>query len=203
MEFVAGLVLGSILGVVADRAWARFEQRIQISIEPTFFVDAEDGEGIALKITNLGPSDLPDYELGLKFPYMGQMFFDFGSADGPQGPAEQREHKLSTNTQMRFKHMFVSRGGAIVERVLAGEQRPYGLVFRLVMKRGEKVLFENSQIGDALFEAFVATTYQGKQGEMDWESLWYKSPSAWLMCKSYLASLGPIVFPADWPSAQK
>jgi hypothetical protein len=51
MEFTAGLVLGAILGVVADRLFTYLvEKRVYVKIQPSFHEHITQGEGLSVNI---------------------------------------------------------------------------------------------------------------------------------------------------------
>lgn len=63
LEFVAGLVLGAILGVAADRVWTRFEKIPRFRIKGGFFVALRDERGMTLKVQNAGTTEIPPTKL--------------------------------------------------------------------------------------------------------------------------------------------
>ena len=60
MEFAAGLILGSILGVVADRLFTYLvEKRVYVTISASFPGTVYRGDGLSINITNEGMESLP------------------------------------------------------------------------------------------------------------------------------------------------
>ena len=66
IEFIVGLALGAILGVVFDRLWTRVEKVARVEISGGYFQNIDGQEGFTFTIKNLGTTEIPEYRLGIQ-----------------------------------------------------------------------------------------------------------------------------------------
>ena len=74
MGLIAGLILGAILGVVADRLWFRYERIPKLDIVGGESMGV-DGEGYHFTITNRGILEIPPYKIYIYHPCRGSISF--------------------------------------------------------------------------------------------------------------------------------
>ena len=99
VEFIGGLFLGSVLGVVADRIWERFEKRLRLELTIGNFHNHKGEEGLSYLVRNDGPSEIQRIAIGLQHPYRGTMSAFYSEQSGPLRPGETREYQCPL-----FKH---------------------------------------------------------------------------------------------------
>ena len=91
IEFIAGLVLGAIFGVVADRVWEKFEKKARLHMTISSFRNIRQEEGLKYKVRNVGASEIPDFQILLWHPDRGSMMAFNTTVCGPLLPDQTRE----------------------------------------------------------------------------------------------------------------
>ncbi len=156
IEFIGGLVLGAVMGVVADRVWSWFEGRPRFRITTGRYGEVGDKEGISITVQNVGKAAIPPYELALFHPSRGTMscFPAKASAADPLLPGQERCHhcemfvgkKPNSFVQSWLKH----ERDLPVDHVEASD-----FVFKVILKNSKSVLCESAGMGQALAQIML------------------------------------------------
>lgn len=168
LEFLAGMICGAILGVIADRLWDRFEARPRFNICFGYSETAYGKTtGYFFDITNAGSRPTPGYEIALFHPGRGTSFHFMNETPGVLEP-DQTDHHESV--------VFNAGRPADLKRWIFHEQdKPVtdvqfdGFLFRLVMRKSDKILFESATIGNMLAELYVRSFQTGRTMGPTWE----------------------------------
>lgn len=154
MEFIAGLVLGALLGVVADRLWGGIESLPKLTLKASMFSEGNGHEGLTLTVTNVGPTSVPDYTIFLWHSDRGSLRVFGNHKSGLLLPTQTRKHgcvlQPRNDKDDVLRNWLFHQKDQPVSTVSAT-----GFVFRLVMNNSTKVLFEDARIGNALAEFLV------------------------------------------------
>ena len=160
------LVVGVVLGVILDRTWRRFEQQPQFHLQCGIFDNIEQECGLVYTVTNVGASEIPEYDLTIFHPERGSLLVFNSKDSGPLLPGQKRMHyavqtKSGKVTDI-IQHFFSYIDDKPVEHF--SEE---GFLFRIRLARSEKVLFESEKIGRALAKAFDHTIETTQAGLVD------------------------------------
>lgn len=172
MDFLTGLILGAIVGVIIDRMFTyAVERHPFVSISPSFGHHVTKGNSLSIRITNAGYEALPPYEVALFNPHRGtlQIFAHESETDRLPGQTDvftvseslllrDRDHLLSWFTKSR--PLGARTSDAMLQDITEGESRKWFL--RLVVEDSEKVLFENNRVGTAIAEILADSLRNGK-----------------------------------------
>lgn len=146
------LILGAILGVMADRLWRRYEQIPRLDIIGSVFLSV-DGEGYTFTITNRGPSDIPPFQIYIYNPRRGSISFFTRSREGNLLPDQKVEYKYTMIKNGRLLSDFLDFYRDINNTVISTIQRDK-FVFRLQLDDSDKIIYENRTIGNAFVKIF-------------------------------------------------
>lgn len=178
MEFALGLLIGAILGVVADRIWERIETRPRFTFSPSVRYPGDptprNGE-LILTIRNASRHYVPAYDLVLQFDATGSFTFSDDHGDKPLGPTQKRDHVFNLKNLKHALDFFDApdrpkRWGLGLSERVNTTRRPWGLTLKLVVSGGDQVLFASRVMGDAFGELMVEAAREGAIGVIDWES---------------------------------
>jgi hypothetical protein len=163
MEFTAGLILGAILGVVADRIWEAHEAKPRFKITHSCFFGLS-GNGLSFTVKNEGKKEIPPFDLVLFHPLRGSYrFFHAPEEEKSLLPVEERTFSAPL---LNHEMQAVKRDPPLIDWVakwLHREKDVYidsptadGFSFRLVMKRSERTLLESQRLGNTLAKVLLA-----------------------------------------------
>jgi len=167
IEFIAGLVLGALLGVVADRIWERIEKRPKLELTLGYFQNRDHEEGLNYKVRNVGSSEVPEFQIVVWHPKRGSMSVFNSKDNGPLLPDQTREYRciLFKNgvAEMFLKNWISREENQIVDA-------PKFDQFKLLVKmlKSERVLFESGKMGNALAEDWHRSLVLNKPGKATW-----------------------------------
>ena len=209
MEFTGGLILGAVLGVIADRLFTYLvEKRVYVTVCPSFQSGVK-GEGFSLNVTNEGFEAMPPYRPALCNPCTTLYLFDH-ERETERLPGQKdvftvwldtllhdREHLLSYFTKTRS--VGASGGPKELHSSEMTPEESQEWVLRLVIDDSEdkKVLYQNDRVGVALVEILRgilengrmnATWEQGRRAQAT-NSPWVWLRDRWRLRKE-LRSLG-------------
>lgn len=159
-EFSAGLILGAVLGVVADRLWAGYEQRPLMQLTAGWFTKINKIRGITYTVRNIGRSEIPEYKIGLFHPLHGIVFAFSSEQDGPLLPDQVRQHECPLFVDGRatdFINFWRSRADS--QGKCTSEEN--GFELRVVMVNSERILFSSKRMGKALARVWSTAVRNG------------------------------------------
>jgi|688.fasta_scaffold159269_3 hypothetical protein len=167
IEFIVGLVVGAILGVIADRIWERFEKRPRIQMTMGYFENREHEKGLRYTVRNIGFSEVPDFEIVLWHPNRGTMSAFSSKQSGPLLPDQSRNYQCVL-VQNGYPEPFLKRwishekGQHVLEPVF--DQ------FKLLVKmqNSDRVLFESTKMGIAVAKDWYRSLVLNKPGSSTW-----------------------------------
>lgn len=188
MEFLWGLILGAVLGVVADRLWEHWESRPRVLIRPNVFRNVE-GEGVGFSVQNVGKKELPPFDLVLFHPGRGSMHpFRSDSADA-LGPDIVRQFYCILSARpgdedeqdVDLLHAWLHREqGQHVETVDGS-----GFVLRLQVLKSDRVLFESTTMGRRLVHVMLSAIQSGRVELGSWEeNLQLRADTRWWLTRT-------------------
>jgi hypothetical protein len=200
MEFISGLILGAILGVIADRFFTYLvEKRVYVKIRLSFPGYMGKGEYLSLNITNIGFESLPPYRIALFNPHRGTLFLFEHEKKTDRLPGQTDEFSISINylrsngmpflswfTHSVPKKDFVTNPNEIKLYEMKPEEFQKW-VLRLVIEDGEdKILYENNRAGVALAE-IIRNTMQTGHLNPTWEQIRnvYITTNPWVRWKEW------------------
>lgn len=169
-EFIAGIILGSVLGVVADRLWGRVEKQPKFQLTTYYFGRSEGGRGIGYRVKNIGKADIPDYQIGMFHPARGTFNAFLSKQEGALQPDQFREHEYVLAKDGKpegFVRDWILRERDTVLELEDVEIKDFSL--RIEMKNSKKILFESSRIGNAIALQWLRTAKTGECGHYSWE----------------------------------
>jgi hypothetical protein len=171
MESALLLLLGAIVGVLADRVWRRVESRPRFKITDSHFTNIMGEKGIGLEVRNVGRVDISPYTLQLFHPLRGSLsMFSAKNDDKPLAPDEIREHEAVLFRNGVFNEMI--RTWLTHERhQLIEEPRVDDFTFRITMKNGDRILFESPRMGRELAIRLLHTIGKGSAFHPTWNAL--------------------------------
>lgn len=175
LEFVSGLVLGAILGVIADRLWARFENRVRVQVRGSHSFTSAGQKGFVFKVRNVGKVTIPPYRISLFNPGRGSFLVFDKEPPGELLPQQEDNHSCwligPRGPDEHLCNWFSSLSADEIS----------GFAFRLVMENSDRVLYENSLIGQSLVKQFVHVCQSGNlQGLTGIEAGQLHSRDRWL-----------------------
>ena len=180
LTFLLGLIFGAILGVAADRIWQRVERRPRFKIKPAYYESIRPApiKGIEYQITNVGPREVPDYDIALFHPRRGSLLAFDCEESGQQIPKEIRRHwcvLLKQGTPCQSRSWYFHENDKPVKQVTFE-----GFRFRLVMKNSDRILFESERIGNTLAKVIVRMFESSGARQWTWEEgLSMSTPPPW------------------------
>jgi hypothetical protein len=158
LEFVGGLALGAILGVVADRLWRKTESRVVVRIRGGAYDNYLGQEGFTLTVHNEGKSPLPPFRPCLFHPMCGSFFYFKADSEGELRPNQKRRYEwaILERGKVRDHHPNLT---------VMGDGTPIdppgsGFVFRLVLENSDQVLYENARLGSAFVRLLLKVCEQ-------------------------------------------
>ncbi len=167
IEFIAGLFLGAVLGVVADRIWERFEKRPRLQLTISYFVNRDHEKGLIYKVRNVGSSDVPDFQIVLWHPTRGTMSAFNSKQSGPLLPDQSREYQcvlIKNGAPEPFLKHWISH-----EKDLLVSEPTFDQFKLLVkMQNSERVLFESTKMGIAVAKDWHRSLVLNKPGSSTW-----------------------------------
>lgn len=168
LEFVAGIVLGAILGVVADRLWSQVEKQPRLELQIGFFSNVKNEEGLSYTVRNVGTAELPDYRIGIFHPARGTLYAFPSKQSGPLLPDQVRTHDCvlignGMPNDLIANWIFRERDKMLQEI----EIKEFSL--RVVMTDSKRILFESSRIGNAVARQWLQAAKTGEFGNTTWE----------------------------------
>lgn len=152
MQFVLGLVLGAVLGVIADRLWSRFEQIPRLDVIGSFFVSL-DGDGFIFAITNRGRWEIPPVKICIYNPNRGSIFMFEKDKEGMQLPGQKIEHRCLVLRNKKLLRQYPDLYRKPNGKPLS-EMEKNAFVFRLVLENSERVIYENKSLGNSFVNVF-------------------------------------------------
>jgi hypothetical protein len=168
LEFTAGIVLGAIFGVVADRLWGRIERQPRLQLKIGFFTNVKNEKGLTYTVRNVGSAGIPDYQIGIFHPLRGTLYAFPSEQRGALLPDQHRKHQcllVKNETPDGFIRSWILRErDTVLEDV---EIKDFSL--RVVMTDSENVLYESSRIGNAIAREWLRTVQTGGWGRSTWE----------------------------------
>ena len=171
--FVVGLVLGAILGVLADRLWSRFENVIRIDISTGLFDDIRARKGFSFTIKNVGSREIPEYGVCLFHPRRGSLFAFHSDVKGPLSPQQERVHQFAVLLADKPNNTLMAWLKGFDDQPDMGSEDDCS-AFRMVMKNSDRVLYENTAMGNELTRALKRIHESGDSTgirDFDWEAL--------------------------------
>jgi hypothetical protein len=175
MDFIIGLILGAIFGVVADRIFTYLiEKRVYVKIRSSFVDSIDKGKYYSLRITNVGFEALPPYKIALFNPHIGTLFLFQHEKKTDRFPGQTDEfiitlrslladgcHWLPWFTHVATEEYIIGNPSEIRRHEIKPEEFQKWL-FRLVVDDGdEKILYQNNPAGVALAEILRDTMQNG------------------------------------------
>lgn len=168
LEFLLGMVFGAVLGVIADRLWERIEARPRFDISFGYVETSFGNEtGYSFNVTNVGSRPTPEYEIGLFHPRRGSLFCFTNETPGVLDPGQTDRHcsvvfKIGQPTGSN-RWFFHEREKPVTDVQFDG------FLFRLVMRKSDKILFECATIGNTLAELYVRSFQTHRTTSPTWE----------------------------------
>src|SRR5687767_1846570 len=108
VEFIAGVVLGAILGVVADRLWERIETKPRFKISASIKSDGYKSTSmryLRLKIENVGRQEVPPFDL--EFAHVDGSYHRFVTdLSVPLLPSQTLTYNVPRQLQMEVVEKF-------------------------------------------------------------------------------------------------
>jgi hypothetical protein len=146
------LVVGAVLGVIADRLYCRFERFARLDVIGGVFVDAHT-EGFTFTITNVGASDVPPVRICIYNPKVASVFMFVKNLQGIQLPGQSVEHKCLV---LRDKQLLLTYPDFYRNRncTQLTEKEKNDFVFRLIVENSDKVVYESKTIGNSFVSVF-------------------------------------------------
>ena len=168
IEFIAGLVLGAIFGVVADRVWEKFEKKARLHMTISSFRNIRQEEGLKYKVRNVGASEIPDFQILLWHPNRGSMMAFNTTVCGPLLPDQTREFSCTlykSGSPVSFLAQWISHEGDHLV------QNPCFNNFKLLVKmlNSETVFLESEKMGNAVAKEWYRSLIQKQPGRSTWE----------------------------------
>jgi hypothetical protein len=155
MQFIIGLILGAILGVLADRLWSWVERIIRVDIKGGYFQNIKREEGFHFAITNKGTTDIPPYRICIFHPQRGSLFvFSIKENVGTLIPGQTDEHQCVVLKQGKVD-TFLANWFFHVKNEQVTHVDITKFAFQMVMDKSKKVLWQSNSIGNALANQFV------------------------------------------------
>lgn len=158
--FIAGLVLGGIVGVVCDRLWRRFENIVRVEISGGHFGNIEGQEGFNFTVRNVGMTEIPAYRIGIFHPRRGTLFPFETKTPGSLLPGQEDHHEClllqQGNVDGRIANWFLTIDG---KPLTENDAKSYS--FQLTMTKGDRLLYESRAIGNALANQVRKVCQQG------------------------------------------
>ena len=167
IEFFVGLVLGSVLGVIADRIWERFEKRPRLELTISYFKNRDHEEGLGYKVRNVGSSEVPDFQIILSHPSRGTMSAFNSKQNGPLLPDQSREYQcvlMKNGAPEPFLKHWISHE----KDQLVSEQTFDHFKLLIKMQNSDRVLFESSKMGIAVAKDWHRSLVLNKPGSSTW-----------------------------------
>ncbi len=167
IEFIIGLVVGAILGVIVDRTWERFEKRPRIQMTIGYFENREHEKGLRYTVRNVGFSEVPDFEIVLWHPNRGSMSAFTSKQSGPLLPDQSRDYRCvlvqNDSPEPFLKHWISHENGQFVSEPMFDQ-------FKLLVKmqNSERVLFESTKMGIAVAKDWHRSLVLNKPGSSTW-----------------------------------
>jgi hypothetical protein len=160
LEFLFGLVVGAVLGVVADRIWERIEARAKFRLTPGIF-QGRGADGISYTVENVGSRDIPPFDLALWHPLRGTMVLFSGTLDEPLGADRTRKFECvlkgcDPDELGMLRAYLYHEKDVPVATVKASD-----FAFRIRLRDSDRILFESSEIGDRLAAAIAESLKTG------------------------------------------
>lgn len=151
LEFLGGLILGAVLGVFADRLLRRFESITRVNISVSLFENIMSQKGFGFTVKNVGMAEIPLYKMCLFHPVRGSFYAFHNVRPGPLLRGQQDEHNLMVllngHVTEAIRQWFYPGS---LDDPRKGQKGGYSL--RLVMEKSERVLYENTTMGECLAE---------------------------------------------------
>ena len=167
-EFIAGLVLGAILGVVADRVWESFEKKARLHMTIGYFKNVDREEGLTYKVRNVGSSEIPDFQIVLWHPNRGSMAAFNSKINGPLLPDQTREFQCvlyKNGSPVPFlAHWISHEKDQLVETPTFSQ---FKLLVRLL--NSETTFLESEKMGNALARDWYRSLIQKEPGRATWD----------------------------------
>jgi hypothetical protein len=152
IEFVAALILGTVLGVIADRLWSWVERTPRLDIIGGEFMTRNE-EGYQFTITNRGAFEIPPYKIYVYHPSHGSGSFFTRDKEGGQLPNQKIMHNYIMFKNGRMQNEFIDfyRDG---NNNPMNEAQKNGFIFRLVLDNSDKIIYENKNTGNTFVKIF-------------------------------------------------
>jgi len=173
MEFIAVLILGAVLGVVADRLWRQYERVPKLDISCGEFFDTTSGvreEGYVFTITNRGICAIPPYKIWIYSPWRGSISFFISNRDESTLPNQKLVHRcfMIRNKELinAFPDLYRDRNNNPIK-----EDQKNDFIFRLILENSDKIIYENRDIGNAFVKVFQRTRESGNFSENTFDDM--------------------------------
>lgn len=154
-EFITGVIIGAVFGVVVDRIWQYVENRTRFRIITGWFTSMDFGgcSGVTLSVENAGWGEIPEYHIYIFHPDRGNFsgFCTDGESQFPQLPGQVNQFKwitsikgseVNSGVESWMKSGFDGR--------IRDNQEFQEFELRIVLKNGDRVLFSHSGLGNTL-----------------------------------------------------
>ena len=160
LQLIAGLVLGAVLGVAADRFWTRIESAVRIEIRGGYFENVRGEQGFVFTIRNVGTTDIPECRICVCHPRRGSLFAFEKKTPGPLLPDQEDRHECPLVVHGKVNDHLASWFLTIDGKPITDEDAQC-YTFRLVMTKGDRTLYENAGVGNALATQFRKVSRSG------------------------------------------
>jgi hypothetical protein len=180
MQVLLTLILGAILGVIADRLWRRVESKPRVKLAAGSFFEAGGGRGIFYSIENVGKQEMAPFKINLFHPDRGSLSIFEPETKEPLRPLQKREFRCYvTHDQMRpnvlawLEHARDIR----INQPLDGR-----FSLRLQIQNSDSLLYESNQNGNGLARLLLDFAKSGMDAQQPWnayQELFGETSPAW------------------------
>lgn len=167
-EFILGLILGAVFGVVADRIWERFERRPRLYMTVGYFSKRDGEEGLTYKVRNVGSAEIPDFQITLWHPNRGSIAPFNAEQMGPLLPDQTREFRCTLHANGK-PNPFLANWISEEKDRLVQSPRFDGFKLFVKMQNSEKIFFQSDKMGNAIANDWYRSLVLNKPGRATWE----------------------------------
>lgn len=147
-----GFLLGTLFGVVVDKAFQAWMSRPAVELEVGGFQDFErDQSGITYTVTNVGFDEIPDYRIVLRGTF-GTISIFQSEETGPLLPDQSREHKCVLKVRGNPAPNLL----AMLQSIKYEHKNFRRATLQLVMLKSDRILFESVPIGAILIDQLIS-----------------------------------------------
>ena len=168
MQFLAGMLAGAVLGVVADRTWRHFELLPRLRISHGYFENIKREKGYSYTIENTGQAEIPPFQIALFHPDRGSLMVFNPPMNEVIRPGQRAEFQCVVikegAVRSPFLHWFEKAKGKPADKILDD-----GYVLRLQMAKSDYIIYQSKRNGNALARLLYRGLKEGKVGDETWE----------------------------------